>query len=104
MRHLLFVYVAYNCLKDNRLSYLRVFAQYESYTHLESALIMGESGTEDKPVVGGDGLVISIKSIRSDIFTLRAQRANGYMELILTRNLPLKGVIYLNSGTHQNLR
>ena len=32
---------------------------------------MGESGTEDKPVVGGDGLVISIKSIRSDIFTLR---------------------------------
>jgi hypothetical protein len=32
MRHLLFVYVFYNYLKYNGLSYLRVFAQYESYT------------------------------------------------------------------------
>ena len=31
-RHLLFVYVVYNYLKYNGLSYLRVFAQYESYT------------------------------------------------------------------------
>jgi hypothetical protein len=29
---LLFVYVFYNYLKYNGLSYLRVFAQYESYT------------------------------------------------------------------------
>jgi hypothetical protein len=28
------VYVGYNYLKYNGLSYLRVFAQYESYTHL----------------------------------------------------------------------
>jgi hypothetical protein len=36
MRHLLFVYVFYNYLKYNGLSYLRVFAQYESYTQESS--------------------------------------------------------------------
>src|SRR5215470_7913591 len=36
---------------------------------------MGESGAEDKPMVGGNGLVTSVKSIRSDIFTLRDEVA-----------------------------
>jgi len=42
---------------------------------------MGESGAEDKPMVRGNGLVTSVKSIRSDIFTLRGQ-VNEYSDLL----------------------
>jgi len=59
---------------------------------------MGESGAEDKPMVGGNGLVTSVKSIRSDIFTLRDRRSKWVRGLIDRRGKTKAAVALANKN------
>jgi hypothetical protein len=56
---------------------------------------MGESGAEDKSMVGQGGLVTSVKSIRSDILALRG-RGQGCHDNLLANGLNLITLIRRN--------